>query len=84
MKTKASHHPVTFDLGNGEFIRISEGVLHSNLKHDGDGMEAYNAAIDGMEGTLLALACVGVTLDTLKVQEAVGIALEGICNHHTD
>ncbi len=54
MKTKASHHPVTFDFRNGEFIRIVDGVLTSNLKHEGDGMEAYNAAIDGMEGTLLA------------------------------
>jgi hypothetical protein len=50
----------------------------------GSGEEAwlvYNAAVDGMESLLLALACAGINVTEDRYQQAVQTALDAIGNH---
>lgn len=73
--------PVTFRLQNGHSIIVGQGGnLTSDLKcHEPDTTE-YDAAIDGMESLILALACAGVDLNAPLAQEAVETAFESIVN----
>jgi hypothetical protein len=58
------------------------GTITSNLKDDsGEDAAAYDAAIDGLESLLLALACQGVDVTTPDFREAVQTALGAIANN---
>lgn len=42
----------------------------------------YNAAVDGMESLLLALACTGINVTEVRYQQAVQTVLDAIGNHY--
>lgn len=73
---------VTFNFPGDEFIRVKPGSLQSNLKSGEPEDEAYDAAVDGVETLLLALASEGVDLSTEKYRVAVETAIETIGNVH--
>lgn len=83
----------TYEYGHpdkGDWIRImvdefnpGGGTIESNLKEDlprdGDTI-AYNSAIEGLEATLLAMACQGFDLSTQEGAIAVQTALDALTN----
>ncbi len=71
----------TFTVG-AEYITVAPGHLVSNLKSDEPEDVEYNAAIDGLESLLLAMATAGLPMDKPEMQEAVEIAVEAIANYH--
>lgn len=46
-----------------------------------DGETEYNAAIDGIESLLLALAIAGVDIETAQFREAIETAIEACANN---
>jgi len=48
---------------------------------DVTGRLQYNAAIDGIESLLLAMACIGVDLNDLKIIEAIETAVDACSNN---
>ena len=56
------------------------GFIESSLERDDN--DAYNAAIDGLESLLLALAAQGLPVDSPKHVAAVQITLEAIANQY--
>ena len=74
---------------NPKYIRIdcSEvspgGSIESNLKvYDPDeNTDEYNAAIDGMESTILAMACAGFNVESPAFKEAILTTLDAIENN---
>jgi hypothetical protein len=60
-------------------------VSPEEAEKDGMDREDYiglNAAVDGLEATLLALASAGVNLDDPKIRDAVQTAMDAIENHY--
>lgn len=71
----------------GELIVESDGrgtalIVESPLK-DEDALtgDPYNAAIDGLEALVMALAATGLDVAGPKFVKAINIALEGIDNN---
>ncbi len=63
-----------------------QGTIQSDLK-DGDGDDPnpeYDAAVDGFEAFLLALACEGVDVTTPEFQRAIDTVVDGIVTNHGD
>lgn len=54
----------------------SEGIKNDHAMDEED--NAFNAAIDGVESFLLALASEGVDLDDPKIRNAVNVSVEAI------
>lgn len=73
----------TYKLGPILYVTVEPGGLTSNLKNFGEG-KAYEAAIDGMEALLLAMATAGVLMDTPQMREAVLTAYDAITNRFED
>lgn len=78
MKTKS----VRFSFPGGEHITVKPGSVRSNLKYPNPAPASlqweFNAAIDGIESLLLALASAGVDLSTSEYHQAVEIAVETV------
>ncbi len=43
--------------------------------------EDFNAAVDGIEGLLLAMACEGIPLNTPHMKRSISMALESAANN---
>ena len=78
--------PVLFTFGPGEQLSVRPGSLDSTLKNYDEStvydQTAYEAAIDGFESLILALASAGVDLSTPQMRAAVHTAYEAICEEH--
>lgn len=63
------------------------GSISSNFRQDSipsnisDEDIEYNAAVDGIESLLLAMACEGIPLDTPHMKRAIWTALESAANN---
>jgi hypothetical protein len=59
------------------------GSIQTNLQtdHNEEGDEFYNAAMDGIESLLLALACEGIDVSTDKFKNAIEDAVEACANN---
>jgi hypothetical protein len=59
------------------------GTITSDLKEIEQGIEGarFNAAIDGLESLILALACAGIDVQSPACIEAIEMAVEAIANH---
>lgn len=66
---------------NGKSGRLTSncGVKSKRLTR---GDKLFNAAIDGVESLILALACAGVNIEAPEIVEAVGTALEAVGNNY--
>jgi len=64
---------------NGRYF----GRIQSDLK-DNNRRSCYNAAIDGFESFLLALACEGYDVTDTKFKDAVQTAIDAIGNNYGD
>lgn len=64
------------------------GRVFSNLRDtDSDAVgvdDPFNAAVDGMESLLLAMACQGVDLETDAMSESIQTAIDSISNEYGD
>ncbi|OAM91620.1 hypothetical protein OH491_24305 [Termitidicoccus mucosus] len=78
--TRIAH---TFTLPGNQYIKIAPGVIMSNLKVETRTTEdvKYNAAIDGFESLLLAMAGAGFPMDTNEMKEAVETAIDAIAHN---
>ena len=56
-------------------ITITERTIRSNIKTGDPNDMEFDAAVDGIESLLLAMACEGVDLSSQAVQRAVETAL---------
>ena len=78
--------PVIFVFGPGEELMARPGCVDSTLKNYNESsiydQTAYEAAIDGFESLILALASAGVDLSTPQMRAAVHTAYEAICENH--
>ena len=71
----------TFNLPGNQFITVTPSGVESNLKTGlPDDVEA-DAAVDGLEALLLAMAGQGIPLDTPAMHRAVESAAEAIANN---
>jgi len=81
-----SFPPVRIRVSDNEFITIAPGIVISNLKQPipcgrretAEAVIEYNAAIDGLESLLLALATEGQDVSSPAFQRAVITAMEKI------
>ena len=76
--TSPSEHVFAFP--GDQFIKVAPGSITSNMKSRAD--TKYNAAIDGLESLLLAMATTGIPMNTPQMNEAVQTAVEAIANHY--
>jgi hypothetical protein len=75
--------PTVYRLPNAGSIRVEpRKVVSQGLKVENPtGFDhRLNAAIDGLESLLLAMATAGVPMDTPQMHEAVTVAVEAISN----
>lgn len=84
MKTHKLRSPVEGDWeitihvdGDGGSITTS-GLHETGDSEEDETLDQYNAAIDGVESLLLALACAGVNVGTSQYADAVLAAVNAI------
>ena len=56
------------------------GTITSGLRDEGDGSEAFHAAIDALESLILAHACAGIDVASPAYIEGIETAVEAIAN----
>jgi hypothetical protein len=66
---------VTYEVGGS-------GKIESHGLKGGKRLIQLNAAIDGMESLILAMACNGVDITTEKMKQAICTAVEAINNNN--
>jgi len=61
----------------------SQGADENNTEDENEVLARiqWNAAADGIESLVLALACVGVDVESKKFQDSVTAAIDGISNN---
>jgi hypothetical protein len=80
LATSPSEHVFAFP--GDQFIKVAPGSIASNMKFKSRAAAKYNAAIDGLESLLLAMATAGIPMNTPQMNKAVQTAVEAIANHY--